>query len=219
MLKPVAFETVSVVDAVVKRLRTSLFAGEYAAGQELKDTQIASDFNIARPTARAVVQQLVAERMLERSPGHSARVRSFDAAQVADIYRVRRLVELYSVRSLREQGGSLDGAAEALVGFETADPGEDWVRIAAADMAFHTAIVREGGSPRLQDFFDTVVNEARLLIALLRGRYERGAALRAEHAALLDLLRDAPLPEVEAAWREHLDDAERYLTGLLASES
>lgn len=219
MEKPVALETVSVVDAAANRLRTSLFAGEYEAGQELKDTRLASDFGIARPTARAVVQQLVAERMLERPPGHSARVRSFDASQVADIYRVRRLIELDSVRSARENGAALSGVAEALAGFEASDLGDDWVRIAQADVAFHAAVVRAGGSRRLEEFFDTVASESRLLIGLLRGHYEGGAALHAEHARLLELLADAPIAEVEAAWREHLEDAERYLVDQLAAAS
>lgn len=217
MAKRAALETVSVVDAAANRLRQSLFAGEYAAGQELKDTRLATDFGIARPTARAVVQQLVAERMLERPPGRSARVRSFDAAQVADIYRVRRLIELDSVRSARERETPLDELDEVVAGFEDAALGDDWVRIVAADVAFHAAVVRAGGSPRLEEMFDTVASESRLLIGLLRRRYERGAELHAEHARLLRLLREAPLAEVEAAWREHLGDAERYLTGVLVA--
>lgn len=216
MKKPVALETVSVVDAAVNRLRASLFAGQYHAGEELKDTQLAADFGIARPTMRAVVQQLVAERMLERAPGHSARVRSFDAAQVADIYRVREIIELDAIRAIRNVGADIRGVEEALASFNDPTLEDDWVRIAEVDVAFHHAVVRTGGSVRLQEIFETVANESRLLIAQLRGRYDGREALYAEHAELVAALRDAPVPQLEAAWAEHLGDAARYLAGHLS---
>mgnify|MGYP002137932620 CR=1 FL=1 len=208
-----SLETVTVADAATQRLRESLFAGGFAAGEEIKDTQIAAAYGIARPTARVAVQQLINEGILVRPPGFSARVRTFDAAQVRDLYRVRRLIELDAVREIVRSHSPIAGVASALEGFADLQGGDDdWSQIAAADVAFHTAVVDAAGSPRLQQFFSGITSEIRLLIALLRDQYTGGDALYQEHETLYRLLDGAtPHMEVEAAWSDHLESAERFL--------
>ncbi|MGB4778504.1 GntR family transcriptional regulator [Microbacterium sp.] len=217
MLQPL--ETVTVADAATSRLRDRLFAGEYKAGEEIKDTQVASAFGIARPTARVAVQQLVNEGMLVRSPGFSARVRTFDPAQVRDIYRVRKLIELDAVREIRRASLPLDAVTAALQGFADLQGREDdWLHIAAADLAFHSAVVGTARSPRLQGYFAGIANESRLLIALLRAQYTDAAALYAEHEELHAALGgDTPFAALEEAWIAHLDMAQTFLEGHLAS--
>jgi len=205
-------KTVSVVDAATSRLRDSLFAGEYAAGEVIKDTEIAEEFGIARPTARVAVQHLINERMLVRLPGYSARVRTFDAAQVHDLYRVRRLLELDAVREIKAKGVPLPEIADALEGFAGLKGEENWTRIAEADVRFHSAVVNSAGSPRLQSFFAGITSETRLLIALLKQQYRGGAALYDEHEELYRrLVDDTPVEDVERAWVDHLDSAQEFL--------
>ncbi|RGE23683.1 GntR family transcriptional regulator [Leucobacter sp. wl10] len=206
-------ETVSVVSAAANRLRDSLFAGDYAAGEEIKDTRVASAYGIARPTARLAVQQLIAEGVLIRPPGFSARVRSFDPEEVRDLYGVRRLIELESIRRIREENLPLHRIADALQGFsDLRGSGADWSRIAQADVAFHSAVVDAAGSPRLRSYFAGIVSEMRLLIALLKEQYSGGEALYREHEELFELLDGrGTIPQIEAAWRAHLNSAQRFL--------
>ncbi|MGO3734634.1 MAG: GntR family transcriptional regulator [Canibacter sp.] len=210
--------TVSVVDAASNSLRERLFAGEFQAGEELKDTEIAARYGIARPTARAVVQQLVSEGLLERPPGHSARVRTFRPEEVTDIYRIRVLIELDAVREIKAKALPLDNIAEALEGFRTLHlANEDWTRIAEADVAFHSSVVATTGSPRLTASFASIATEIRLLIAVLKEQYSGGAPLFREHEELFELLQSGSPTEALAAWTEHLDSAESFLSQHLAS--
>lgn len=213
MTSPRRLTTVSVADAATNQLRESLFAGEYEAGQEIKDTQVAEAFGIARPTARVAVQQLINEGMLVRLPGYSARVRTFDPPQVQDLFRVRRLIELDAVREVQQTGPSLELIAEALGGFSRLQRREDdWTKIAAADVAFHSAVVATAESQHLRTFFSAIASEVRLLIGLLKSQYAGGEALYREHEELYRLLAsDASLPEVEEAWLAHLNSAEEFL--------
>lgn len=194
-------------------LRERLFAGEYSAGQEIKDTQIANDYGIARPTARVAVQQLINEGILVRDPGASARVRTFDPEQVRDIYRVRRMIELDAVREIFEKGASLELIKQALEGFSDLRDGSDWTKIAAADVEFHSAVVNTASSERLQSMFAGITSEIRLFIALLRDHYQGGASLYDEHEQLYLLLRESvPRAELEREWVAHLDSAQDFLT-------
>lgn len=212
-------ETVSVAEAATNRLRERLFAGEYQAGEEIKDTHVASVFGIARPTARVAVQQLINEGMLVRPPGMSARVRVFHPDQVLDIYRVRNLIEIDAIKEIRARNLSTDRINEALEGFRDLPTSkDDWSRIAAADAAFHSAVVNSASSSRLQAYFSGITSEVRLLIAHLKTQYTAGEMLYEEHSELYRLLCDqtTTCKQLEDAWIEHLDSARDFLEQHLA---
>ena len=210
-------EPVSVADAVGSHLRTMLLSGAFAAGSELKDAVIAKQLGVARPTARVAVQKLVAEGLLERPPGHSARVRTFEAADVADIYHVRRLIEFEAVRIVTTQNRSTDDIAAALERFERV--GESWEAGPDADAQFHSAVVRSTGSLRLTRMFVGLASEMRLMIALLRPHYSTLKELYAEHTELLRVLNSRDTEAALDQWASHLEDAETYLITSLEKES
>lgn len=210
-------QTVSVAEAATNQLRESLFAGAYQAGEEIKDTQIAEEYGIARPTARIAVQQLINEDMLVREPGYSARVRSFDPEQVRDIFRVRKLIELNALRDVKESQRPLDGIRAAMERF--ADLGDDlvWPEVAEADAAFHRAVVAEGGSPRLSNYFEAISNEIRLLLALPEEHFGRGSSPYEEHEELFLMLEGSTtLEDLERAWEYHLDESRDFLVDRLS---
>ena len=208
-------EVVSVADAVANELRRRLLAGEYAAGQELRDTELASELGAARPTVRAAVQTLVADGLLERGRGRSARVRSFTVFDAVDLYRVRLPIEAAAVRLIIEQRRPLAGLRNALDAFVALPDDVSWAVVADHDIAFHRAMFTAAGSPRLRRAFDSVAAELRLLIAQLRPAYRGAHELAAEHAVLLDALQTGQLHRATEAWREHLDSAERFFLDLI----
>lgn len=210
-------QTVSVADAATNELRESLFAGTFKSGQEIKDTRIAEEYGIARPTARIAVQQLINEGMLVREPGYSARVRTFDPDQVRDLFRVRKLIELDAVREAKTAGAPLDAVKDALGRF--ADVGEEhvWPKTARADADFHRAVVDIGGSPRLSAYFAGIFNEIRLLLALPEEHFGRGNSSFEEHEELYLLLQgNATVKQVEKAWTYHLDESRDFFVRHLA---
>ena len=154
----------------------------------------------------------MAEGLLERQPGHSARLRTFTADDVADLYRARRLIEFDAVATIVGESRSTAAVAGALRSFDRA--GESWDFGADADAEFHVAVVASAGSPRLTRTFTSLTSEMRLLTALLRSRYESLNELYEEHAVLLEALESGDGERALRLWREHVDDAERFLTTL-----
>lgn len=204
----------SVAEAAAAHLRVMLFEATLRPGEELRDTDIAGQLGIARPTARAAVAALVAEGLLERRPGHSARVRRFTAADIHDIHRVRRLVETEAVRAIIVDGLDTTPIREALDAFRRV--GDRWEAGPDADVRFHHAVVAATGSERLARTFQATATEMRLLVAGLRDRYRSLGELYDEHDALLAALEAGDLGAALRAWEEHLADAERFLAGALA---
>ncbi|MFT4218979.1 MAG: GntR family transcriptional regulator [Microbacterium sp.] len=211
-------QTVTVAEAATNRLRDSLFAGHFKSGEEIKDTHIADEYGIARPTARIAVQHLVNEGMLVREPGYSARVRTFDPAQVRDIFRVRKLIELDAVRAVKASGVALDGVRRAVDDLAGLGDDLDWARIAEADAAFHKSVVDAGGSSRLSAYFEGITKEIRLLLALPKEHYGRGSSPFEEHEELFLLLAgDATMKQLEKAWTYHLDESCDFLVRRLSA--
>ena len=208
-------EMVSVADGVANELRRRLLAGEYEGGQELRDTELTAEFGAARPTVRAAVQMLVADGLLERGRGRSARVRAFTANDAVDLYRLRRPIELAAVRLVIENKRPVREIEAALDAFLALPSDVTWEVVADHDIAFHRAVLAVAASPRLLRTFNEVGAELRLLIAQLRPAYRSAQDLAAEHAELLYALRAGKMRQAVDAWREHLDVAERFFLDLI----
>src|SRR6266516_5645461 len=142
-------QVASVADAVASELRRRLLAGDYEGGQELRDTELSEEFGAARPTVRAAVQMLVADGLLERGRGRSARVRSFTASDAVDLYRLRRPIEFAAVRLVIEETRQLDKVESASAVFSTLADDVSWDQVADHDIAFHRAVIVTAGSPRI----------------------------------------------------------------------
>jgi DNA-binding GntR family transcriptional regulator len=211
-------ETVTVADAVRTRLERSLLAGDYPAGAPIKDSHVAQRLGVARPTARIAVQGLIADGFLEREIGRSARVRRFSVQDVADIFRVRRLIEFEAVRSVCQGGADTEPISNSLARFSEVKDDQDWETAAQADMGFHAAVVAAADSPRLSRLFQAISTEIRLLMALLRPRYPHISTLHDEHAVLLNALSAGDPEEALQLWTAHLNDAEVFLSARIREE-
>ncbi|SEH03846.1 DNA-binding transcriptional regulator, GntR family [Nonomuraea solani] len=208
-----AIETVTVADAVADQLRRRLLSGHYRGGEQLRDTDLAREFGVARPTVRAAVQMLVADGLLERGRGRSAQVRSFAAEDAIDLCRLRRAIEAVAVEMVMSQ--RLTGVEAVMREFAVLGDDVSWDVVADHDVAFHRAVFVAAGSVRLLRTFDELSSELRLLIAQLQPTYDSVSELAREHELLLAELRSGDAERVKAAWSRHFDDAERFFLDLI----
>lgn len=209
------FRTVTVADAVADELRRRLLSGQYAGGEQLRDTELAAEFGVARPTVRAAVASLVADGLLERGRGRSAEVRRFTAEDAVDLYRVRRPIEHVAVELVVTGKRPIDGVERAMSEFAALADDVSWETVADHDIAFHRALFETAGSARLLRTFHEVSAELRLLIAQLRPNYGSVADLAHEHELMLVALRTGDLRRAQTAWAEHFDESEQFFLDLI----
>ena len=123
----------------------------------------------------------------------------------------------------RDLGLSTLGEADRVIAGGVEDPrdaaaaGRDWTAVAAADLAFHRALVEAAGSSRLSRMYDTVQAETRLCLHLLIGGYRSSAGLAAEHRRLAALAVRGDLDAALGELGRHLADPIRYLRRLGAA--
>jgi DNA-binding GntR family transcriptional regulator len=206
-------EVVSTLDALSSSLRTRLLDGQLAPGTAIGEVDLASEYGVARPTARAAIQALVAEGLLRREPNRSARVPQLTADDVRDLFYVRAALELQVVATLVERHMRPHAAEEAVRRLERLPRRAPWDEVVEADMDFHTALVEASGSPRLERVYSSLQSEIRLCMVQLKPSYDDVTAVAAEHRDLLEAIANGPKRTALKLMSEHLAMAVRDLTG------
>jgi DNA-binding GntR family transcriptional regulator len=211
-MTPRSLQVVSTLDALSDSLRRRLLEGELEPGTALGEVELASEYGVARPTARAAIQSLVAEGLLRREPNRSARVPELTADDVRDLFYVRMPLELQVVSTLVERRLRPPAAEEAVRRLEELPRRAPWDEVVEADMDFHTALVEATESPRLERVYASLQAEIRLCMVQLRPAYDDTAVVAAEHRELLEAIVAGPKRAVVRLITEHLEMALRDLT-------
>lgn len=82
-----------VQDAVVEKLRKGLMVGAFVPGQVMSLRKLALSLGTSPMPVREAFKQLVAANALEELPNHSVRVPRLPAERIAELFKVREVVE------------------------------------------------------------------------------------------------------------------------------
>ncbi|MFD2421747.1 GntR family transcriptional regulator [Amycolatopsis pigmentata] len=197
-------------EAIYEDLRSRIIAQEVPPGSTVTESTVAARFGVARQTAKVAIARLVTEGLLRRETHKAARVPELAAAEIADIYDSRAVVECAAVARIEGIPAAALAAHRALI-----EAGADF---AHQDIAFHRALVAGQSSSRLARMHALIMGEVELCIgqvqaahllsaedvaeqhqgildAILAGDSDRAAHLTAEHIAVS---RDRLLAHVES---------------------
>lgn len=198
-------QTVSVVDALTTSLRGKVLDGKINPGVGLTETDVATEYEVSRPTAKTAINQLVQEGLLRREAHKSAHVPSLSRADVEDLFLVRMPLELEVVRLVA--GRSVpQSAADAVKALAQISPSARHSEFVEADLEFHNALVRAVASPRLSRLYQTLNGEIHL--SMVQSRHALGRdRIVAEHGGVLAALQKGDAAQGESLMRAHLEGA------------
>ena len=203
-------KTISVVDALTESLRASVLDGARPAGASLTETDLALEYDVSRPTARAAVNALVQEGLLRREPHKPAHVPQLSGADIADLYLVRIPLELEVVRQLVMSRGLPPAAAEAADSLSALPEDAAHSRFVEADLGFHRLLVDAVDSPRLSRLYAEITGELHLLMVQTRYALGRERIVR-EHKGVYDAMAAKNTRLAQKLMREHLEGARDIL--------
>jgi DNA-binding GntR family transcriptional regulator len=208
-------KAVSVVDAIAEDLRRAVLSGELPAGTPLTEGEVANRYDVARPTGKAAVEQLVHDGLLTRDNHRSARVVTLGPADVRDIYRTRAHLESEALRRLARTRAEVPAARAANAEIAGLVDGSA-LEVVGPDMRFHAALVDALGSPRTSRMYRSLVTEATMCMAQVQGRHLLETKLIvAEHQQLLDLVAAGDEAGAVALLEQHLGRARERLVGAI----
>ncbi|MGU3497382.1 GntR family transcriptional regulator [Mycobacterium sp. C31M] len=215
---PSGIRVVSVVDAIADNLRDAILGGELRPGTPLTETDVATRYEVARPTAKAAIEKLVADMLLERPNHKTARVRTLGPDDVRDIYRTRATIESSVLRQLAVGRLVPEGTREANNAIREIADGSAFA-VVKPDMAFHTALIDGAGSERTSRLYRTLASEVTLCMSQVQGRSLLDTRMIvAEHDGLLDFVAAGDGAGAAALLDTHLSRARERLVGALGGE-
>lgn len=205
----------SVIDAVVDDLKAQVLGHDLRPGTPLTEAEVAARYDVARATAKAAIERLVADKVLVRKNHKTARVVKLGPADVRDIYRTRAYLESEVLRRLAERREVPLEARVANAEIEALWRQGSWDSV-DADMRFHTSLIDALGSARTSSVYGSLAFEVKLCMAQLQGSQRLSPEIIvADHARILDLIEAGDAPGVAAMLDEHLARARELLAGAL----
>lgn len=191
------------------RIRERLADGRLQPGQHLSETALAATLGASRNSLREAFRLLSQEGLLRHAAHRGVTVARLSAAQIVDIYRARRLIECQALRHSYPDHPAVAAMAAAVALGEDCGGQEDWRGVAAANRAFHAAIVACADSPRLSEFHHRLAAELGLAFAALPDAAALHRPYIARNAAILAEVRaDQPLAAA-ARLEQYLLQSER----------
>jgi DNA-binding GntR family transcriptional regulator len=209
----------SIVDAIAIDLRTRLFSGELTPGFPLTETEVATSYDVARPTAKAGIEKLVAEGLLVRGVHKTARVVELGPAAVRDIYLARAYLESEVLRRLARTRIVPEAAAEANREIASVGGGPA-MDVVEPDMRFHLSLIDAVGNERTSKMYRSLVSEVRLCMTRVQSLELLGTALiQAEHQKMLDLIEVGQGEAAALLLDEHLGRARERLVAAIGGQA
>lgn len=210
---------VSIVEAVASDLRLRIFSGDLDSSHALTETDVASSYEVARPTAKAAIERLVSEGLLVRGTHKTARVVDLGPESVRDIYLARAYLESEVLRRLAVGRTVPTGAVQAnrdIAALTTGAP----MDVVEPDMRFHTSLIDAVGNDRVSRMYSSLVAEVRLCMTRVQSLHLLDTALiQAEHQRLLELIEAGRGDDAARLLDEHLGRARERLVGAMGGEA
>ena len=202
-------------ERVYEDLRALIIGGEYAPGERLRAEALAARFGTSRTPVREALMLLEGDGLVEIEPRRGAVVRSFDPADLVDLYEVRAVLEaraaaLAATRVTAEQLVELDAACDRAEGL-TGNSARTVDTLIAANEDFHRIVIAAAGSPRLSGALRTVAGIPRPFKTVFwNDTTERARSLTA-HREIVASLRAGSADRAESAMRLHVMNARDFL--------
>lgn len=199
---------------VLDSIRRDIVDGGLAPGAVLEVDVLAAAHDVSRIPVREALMTLVGEGLVDHAPRRGYTVTRLAEGELAELFGVRGTLELAALAVAVRLRGADDVAAVRRAHDELRHAVEvgDERGYHRASRAFHVALTRPSGMPRLLGVFDRTWDVTEPYRPMGDLGPDEAGRLHAEHTAMLDAFEAGDgdrLLEVAAAHQENLSDRVR----------
>lgn len=196
-------------DEVLLTLRRALMDGGFAAGERIREVELASRLGVSRGTLREALRHLEQEGLVVTNPHRGTFVVNPSTKEVEDIYGLRIALETYAVeqavRTIEpEDLTALQAVVDDLAGLAATGRAALAPRL-GLDLHFHELICEVGGNARLLRTWTELCAPLRLLLATFEAPFMDSEELVDQHQHVVDALRIGDGPAARAILANHLE--------------
>lgn len=196
-------------------LREAIMNGAFAPGEWLGQESLATAIGVSRIPVRTALLQLESEGLVTFHPHRGARVRSLTAAQIAEIYRLRTLLESYALRlsMTRLSPERLDRLRNLAMQLDAEPEGGEFLEIR---VRFYRDLYDVDNNPLLVQMIEDL--RSRVGRYLLSYRILGDTAHTHVHSDLVEYVAAGDLASAESWIYSHLDHVRRGIESLALDE-
>jgi DNA-binding GntR family transcriptional regulator len=195
-------------------IREAIIDGRLAPGERLKEEELAGELGLSRTPIREALAVLQAEGLVDTAPNKGATVRSHDAEDLDDLYRLRALLEGYAAsraatKMEQEQVAELFASCER---FEALADG-DVAPLVKENMHFHSTIVDAAASGRVAELVRKVIELPLVYRSYIWYSPEQRRISAHFHRQIAVAIEARDADRAESLMKEHVFEARDLLVG------
>lgn len=206
-------------------IREAITQGRLEPGARLKEETLAAELGLSRTPIREALLLLQSEGLVEAVPNRGAFVRSYDPADLRDMYELRALLEGHAAKLAAERiaGAQLKELRASCARFErlverAAEPTTATVReLVRENGVFHDTVLAAAANERLAGMVRQVVAIPLVYKSYVWYSPDQVRASALAHAALVEAFEERDAVRAESLMREHISHASDVLAELAAT--
>ncbi len=207
---------------VQDQLREAILTGALEPGARLRAEALAERLRSSRTPVREALLLLAQEGLVQIEPRRGATVRTFDAADLSDLYEVRALIEPHAAalaahRITAPEIARLTEIDERSAAYDDADEDSVAEQLQLND-EFHRLILEAARSPRLTSAMGAVSGIPRSFRALFWHDDDQRAQSLSCHRELVAAIGHGRSELAATVMRMHIQGAGAFLAEVMAGE-
>lgn len=203
-------------DLAYDAIRDSITAGDFAMGERLVETRLASDLAMSRAPVREALRRLLEEGLVVERAHHGMFVRTFEGSEIVDLYNARLAIQAAALRLFVRRGAPTAPLREQIARRRQAVQDGRFSDVVAADFALHEEVMRGSGNTVLYDLFRRISAQTLIAIALSDAAM---AEYVDEHVPLVEALERGDEDAAVAAFLDVVVATVDRITSQLGSDS
>lgn len=203
-----ALQRVCMRDRIRDVLVARILDGHYPAGTQLKELQLAREFNVSQAPIREALRELEGSGLVQSERYRGTRVRGADLQEMSESYELRATLEVRAIEltvpCAPEVLADLEACHRRMAKAVNTDDSEGYIDSA---LAFHHRLMEASGNRVFVTVWDSLHFDVRGRI-VLRRMAAKGNSLAPQvklHRTLLEKLRAADVPGAQAIMRRIFD--------------
>ena len=200
-------------DVVFNTLRHAILKGELEPGERLMEIALAQKLGVSRTPIREAIRKLELEGLVVMVPRKGAEVADITEKDLRDVLEVRTALEELSIElAIRNMDDEqFDNMKKTNEAFARNSEGDDLIKIAESDVAFHELIYMATGNKRLIQ----IINNLREQMYRYRLEYIKDKTtherLVQEHNRIIDAMQLGNVKEAKTAIKLHVENPEENI--------
>ena len=200
-------------DVVFNTLRHAILKGELEPGERLMEIALAQKLGVSRTPIREAIRKLELEGLVVMVPRKGAEVADITEKDLRDVLEVRTALEELSIELAMKNMTDEDyeNLKKTSKSFAKDSEGDDLIKIAEADVAFHEIIYMATGNKRLIQ----MINNLREQMYRYRLEYIKDKSTHArlveEHERIIEAMQKQDVNAAKAAIKLHVENQEENI--------